>query len=218
MSIRDTDYIPIESIPLKSPIAIGGFFIHFLQQRFKEGQHPLYAWKEDILDTDIVIASGYTITNEIRNTRPALYVTMGQLQSDPIVLGDRASNILNVVKEFSYHRVNTSVTINVESNNRGESYNLGWFVFSSLLAAQDVIREKYMIYNLGPFSMNPPMPSNKDATSWVSQISAGISYELTSAVEPVQTFIRELDLTLQLVDNDTSVPGFFTKIYLNKRS
>jgi len=216
MAIRDTDYKPVPNVALRSPLAIGGFFIHFLQQRFREGVDAPYIWRPDFLDTELFITSGGSIENELRNNRPALYVNIGSMRSSSIVVGDKSHEPLNIVRESSYTRIDMNMTINCETPNVGESHNLGWMVYYSIIAAQDVIRSKYHIANMGPFELIPPRPSKKDRNLWIATINFGLNYEITWRTEAVQTFIKEFIMNLEL-NAGQNIPQYLTQVYAEAR-
>lgn len=213
MTIRDTDYKPNKNVPLRSPLAFGGFILHYLRIRFSESWDPPYVYRPDDTETELFIVSGNTIANEIQNNRPAIYVNMGSAQSSDFVIGDRAHTEFFRDKENSYTRVDMSVTINCESPNRGESHGIGWLVYTALLSAKDVLRTKYQIANMGPFELIPPRPSKKDRETFISTINFRMSYELSWNVDAVQTVIREFELSLDLNTNrDPS--SYLTKLYV----
>lgn len=213
MSIRDTDYKPQDTIPLRSPLAIGGFFIHFLQQRFLPHHNLPWAWTDDDTTTGIFIISGGVIETEIRNNRPAIYVATGPLRGGSIVLGNRADESWRKEQKSSYVRIDMNVTINCESPNIGEASALGWTVFSSAMAAQDVLRTKYQIANIGPFDLVPPRPATKDRETYVSPVNIGLNYEFSFHVEAVQTFIKEINVSLDIKSNNDPT-GYLTELYL----
>ena len=213
MSQRDDDYKPQNTIALKSPLAIGGYFIHFLQRRFLAYNLLPWAWTDDDLTTGIFITSGGVIETELRNNRPAIYVTIGELRGGPVVIGNRAANEFLIEKKYNYSRIDLNVAINCESPNSGEAFAIGWIVFSSVMAAQEVIRDKYQISNIGPFGLVPPRPSNKERETYVSTVNVGLTYEFTFNVEAVQTFIKEIDVSLDINANNDPT-GFLTRLYV----
>jgi len=213
MVIRDTDYKPVPNVPLKSPLAIGGFFIHYLRKRYDEAYGAPWCWREDELETDLFITSGNVIETEIRNNRPAIFVNIGQSSLGDVVIGDNAETLVARTKKYSYNRVNQGITINCESPLKGESHQLGWYTFVAIAAARDVLRAKYRIPNMGDFMLIPPRPAKKDRETFISTINLSLTYELTWNVDAVQTDIRELAFELDLTSaNDPT--GFLTKIYL----
>jgi hypothetical protein len=211
--IRDTDYKPTTNVPLKSPLAIGGFLIHFLRGRYSEPFGAPWIWRPNELDTDLFITSGNVIENELRNNRPAIYVTVGQSSLADVVLGDNAETLVRREQKFSYNKINLGVTINCESASRGESHQLGWFTFVSLAAARDVLRAKYRLPNMGNFSMSAPRPAKKDRETFVTSINLALTYELTWNVDKVQTDIKEIFFSLDL-QADRDPTQFLTEIYL----
>ena len=122
MTIKIPRYTIQKYVPLKSPMALGGFFIHFLRTRFREGQEyvPWY-WDSDLTKTQIIIETGDTVTNEQRNQRPALWVNVGRVSNNPIVIGSDShisygvgnfENAVNLIEEIGFPEelvVNTSV-------------------------------------------------------------------------------------------------------------
>lgn len=211
--IRDTDYTPVQGVPLRGPLAMGGFFIHYLRIRFGESWSPPWIWRPNDTETDIFIISGGVIETEIRNNRPAIFVNVGTARAGDVVIGDRADTARLKVQEGSYSRVDMNMTINCESSNKGESHALGWCVFTALLAAKDVLRTKYQIANMGPFELIPPRPSKKDRETYISTINFAMAYELTWNVEAVQTVIKELDFTMDL-QHEQDPTSFLTRIYV----
>lgn len=213
MSIRDTDYKPQKAIPLKSPLAIGGFMIHFLRQRFlpKKGTEP-WTWSPDPTQTAIVIESGQTTENEVRNKKPGIYVNLSTLTAMDLVIGDKAFEPLNIRTESSIARLNLGVGISIESPKRGECFSIGWIVHSSFLAAHDLLRQKYEFIDMGPFTLNPPVPSKKDQEIFISAVTFNISYDVTWKETAVQTFVNDIELTIDL-QGKTSPTEFFTDIY-----
>ncbi|MHA1302105.1 MAG: hypothetical protein ACTSPI_00185 [Candidatus Heimdallarchaeaceae archaeon] len=209
---RDTDYSPTEHIPLKSPLAIGGYFIHVLRRRFSDTTLP-WIWNADETETGIFILSGEIINQDIRNARPALYVNIGALRISDVVVGDRASTEWRREKEYSMSRVDMNITINSESRNKGESHGIAWYTTTAIVAAKDVIRTKYNIANMGPFNLNAPVPNKLDVEFFVSSLTFGISYEVSWNVDAVQTTIKELDILLN-AETDESHSEFLTRIYL----
>jgi hypothetical protein len=214
MSIRDTDYKPQENVSLRSPLAIGGFFIHYLRTRFNEAYSPPWVWREDDTLTDLFVVAGSTIENEIRNNRPAVYVNVGPLREGSMVIGNNFQTEWLQDKKFSYSRIDMSVTVNCESSNRGECHLLGWSVFTALIAAQDVLRTKYRIANIGPFELIPPRPSKLDRETFISTVTIALSYELTWNVTAVQTAIKEIDLRLDM-QGMSDPSGYLTQIYVS---
>jgi len=211
--IRDTDYKPVQGVPLKGPLAMGGFLIHYLRIRFSEEWSPPWVWRPNELETELFITSGNVIETEIRNNRPAIFINVGTARAGDVVIGDRADTSRMRVYEESYSRVDMNMTINCESPNKGEVHALAWCVFTALLAAKDVLRTKYQIANMGPFELIPPRPSKKDRETFISTINFAMAYELTWNVDAVQTVIKELDLTLDL-QHEQDPTSFLTRIYL----
>ena len=218
MSIKDNDYKPVSNIPLRSPVAIGGFFLHFLRQRFSPGFHTEpWVWDPDITKTGIIIETGQTVENEVRNKRPAIYVLAGPSRAGNLVVGDKVTEQLRIETKDFTTRVDMNMTVNCESSKKTESHLLGWICFSSLIAAQEILRTKYHIANIGPFNMNPPVPGKKDKEMFVCGTTLGLSYDITWKSTAVQTFIKSFDLSLNLV-GDQPESEFFTRIYLESNS
>lgn len=217
-----------------SPLALVGLFVEVIRTRFRGGNEAALPWYwnnnptpdidetgETSLETSqvvdgpgvprkIYIESAYTSNTEARNVKPAIFVDKAPTRLMKPVIGNRAA--YNPKDGFEYFYALASVPIEVTclSEERGESAQIGDFVWFHLMACQQLIRYEFGIHDISPMTLGKTEPFKRtegNKTAWSTPVMFEVQIEYRWKTLPIAPLLAAVKQTLYLAGNGDSTAG-----------
>lgn len=220
-----------EEIFYGSPMAIVGLFVDVVRARFSgdAGASLPWQWKTDPLPgedenneprTDdggsprtLYIESAYVDDPEARSFRPAIYIDKDETTMTKTVIGNRSGYIQHNGIETFWAVCLMPIQIRCVSDVRGESAQLGDFVWFHLLACKDLVRETYKIHELSPPVLGKTVPYTRDAgpKAWETAISFTAQVEFRWKTQPIAPLLESVKQVIRTRgDGDSTVGAIIT--------
>lgn len=203
--------------PLKiaagSPLAIQGIFIEILRERFREDAGLGIVWRPDITETDIVIEAAFNEETESRNTVPGIYIDRLQTVPSKTIVGDRVGVRLPDHLEGFGALTTVVVSIDVVSNDEGESAVLADLVQFTLLTAQDVIQREFGFYDFSHPSLSRTSPYDRDQTKWNTQVQFSVQFWIRWSQVPIAPLLQQI--ATRIISSGRDASGHFVDTTIN---
>jgi hypothetical protein len=218
-----SDPIPVQGqhsyVNISNPLTLIGLFVEILRERFKattpSSPALLWNWEDDLKSTPVFIESGFNLHMEARNARPGIWIDQDQTVFLRPVLGDRdqiPENRRQDIKQY-YALVETDMTVDCTSADRGESLMLGSVVHCFLQMSARVIMQWFGLRDISPIIMGKTVPFEKDVALMSTPIQFRVGYEARWATIPILPILQGIELRL---GDKTDPETYFREISLQR--
>lgn len=217
--MKDSQFTPnlkqqSKYIPLHSPLEIVGAFVYILRELF---QTPglLWQWSNNRNTTGIVIEAGNEEEIATANSKPGLFVNIGQTVYEQVSIGDLDQDQPEILQKglkhfYAYGR--TSVSVECISPRHGESALLGDTVQQFLHMSSNEIQMYFNFQNMSPVVLNATQPFEKDETFFNTPVMFQVGFEVRWATIPIAPMLKKLQLKIK----DSQNPSFLRDIITRK--
>lgn len=190
-----------------SPLALIGVFVDIARARFRgENIGIPWTWREDptVLETDentpeapslIYIESAYTEDPDARNRLPAIFVDRDDMTLMKGDVGHRAAIHQPTRTEAFRAYASVPMVFECAAQKRGESSNIGYFLWEYLSASTFIIREFCSVHDitppvLGKTNVQRRLSSNIEA--WVTPVTTTLLVKYMWVTKPIAPVLQEI--------------------------
>lgn len=196
-----------------SSMAVIGVFVEVVRGRFMPDQGLEWAWADDPKKTQIIIESAFNVDNQLRNTRPSVYVDRDEQQRGRTAIGDFAGQH-NPSGLRGFWALDTMpILLECRAAKKAESAIIAdvtsWFIGAS----SDLIQAAFGFHDLTPCSLGRTQPVERDKDEWITPITFTVQFPARWTNKPAAPLLQQIlaKVTASGVDNATA---FFEEIAL----
>jgi hypothetical protein len=211
-------------VHIGSPIALEALMTEIVRERFRPGNGLAWVYADNATplateanDPDaprrIVIEPSFNINDELRNTRPAIFVEKGETQAQKVAVNNFVGQELKSGTKGFYALSTVPVDIEAVSDTKGESALLADLVWFYLLAGRESIRATFGIHDVSEPLLGRTTPFDSDKTAWSTKVSLTLQVEFRWWTVPISPLLREIVVRFQQ-SGETNPDAYLLKRYI----